>query len=678
MKMPKSAKNNTQTIDTILKELHKKVAGYRTVTHRGLLPRVECVDVQLRKKLEKDPARWLKHFFPHIFHLRFSTVHKQMIQHICNAVSTGGMITIAAPRGYGKSAIAWGLSLYFLFTKQIRFPLVISWNTGQARGMLRDWLRMLQGNEKLLLLYPEFVLPFWFSTRPTTLSRLRYEDNNEPVYADVRLHDGFILLPQNLGAIGINSVQGNVRGTKVVTHNGEWLRPDFIFLDDPQDREVARSPARVNETINFIEADVMGVAAPTKNLTIVATVTVIAKDDVAEKLLNKKGITKLKYQHVESFPNGWEEENSETRTLWNKWYDIYIVNQDEAKNFYYENKEKMINGFQVSWQEKYNHKTEPDVYYSTMAKMYTMGTTAFFAEFQNTAQDEKNVSIMVSEENILQHQCERHGGIVPDDCVLLVAGTDINLYGLHSVVLGFTRDFRMHLIRHMIYDRNGLGLCEENATSIAQKKAIYDALVRHGAEITAMNYQYKNSVVRVQQWIIDAGYESEIVKNYITQYGRFQGVHVYPARGYDALHYKPTPKNTIGTPREQCHLTESVATGKYIAYNADYWREFMLLAFLGTPGNIGTISLPQGNFQQYAEHVSRIRLLEKIIGQYATAYKWNMLPGRHDWADATMLCIVGASFFGLSTKINITQPQHTVSKYVEKRKRKNIHYRIFV
>ena len=140
------------------------------------------------------------------------------------------------------------------------------------------------------------------------------------------------------------------------------------------------------------------------------------------------------------------------------------------------------------------------------------------------------------------------------------------------------------------------------------------------------------------------------------------------ARGYAATSYRPTGKNVIGKALEGCHLTESTL-GRYLAFNADYWREVSQRAWLGTPNGPGSLSLFDGaRHNEFAEQVCREHLLEKLHGQYGTVWRWATAPGWHDYADALTMCYVAAAVTGIGTTASAGVPQAPRPRYVETRR----------
>ncbi len=148
----------------------------------------------------------------------------------------------------------------------------------------------------------------------------------------------------------------------------------------------------------------------------------------------------------------------------------------------------------------------------------------------------------------------------------------------------------------------------------------------------------------------------DVVRRYIEGPGRGLGIQILPARGYAGDRYRPTPRNRIGAPREGCHLAESPIAGRFVAFNADHWREVSQRAWLAPPNAPGSLSLFEGRHSEFAEQICRERLVEKLMGEYGPVWRWHTAPGWHDFGDAVTMTYVGAAWGGIGTAGSMAQP----------------------
>ena len=96
----------------------------RLVDRENTLERREPEDPARRKRLEKDPVKWLRYYFPNIFYLPFSDGHRAIIDAVVRTDAHGKNMVVAAPRGEGKTNILRFMSLYLVFTGRARFVVV--------------------------------------------------------------------------------------------------------------------------------------------------------------------------------------------------------------------------------------------------------------------------------------------------------------------------------------------------------------------------------------------------------------------------------------------------------------------------------------------------------------------------------------------------------------------------
>ena len=88
---------------------------------------------------ERDPIAWLLAYMPRAYPLQFGDVHKRIVDAFVYAIDHGGNVSIAAPRGSGKSTLVNGLLLWALITKRSPFPVVIPWDDRAKRRALNFW-----------------------------------------------------------------------------------------------------------------------------------------------------------------------------------------------------------------------------------------------------------------------------------------------------------------------------------------------------------------------------------------------------------------------------------------------------------------------------------------------------------------------------------------------------------
>ena len=622
-----------------------------------VLDRGKPENMARRRRYEAKPEAWLRYYLSATFPLPFGDVHKAMIAAAVRAIRDGHGMTVAAPRGTGKSSVLWGVTLWAVLSGAARFPVCAAWAHGAARRMLRRWLSTLADNERLAADYPTETAPFRETTHPVRLRLLRWKDTGDPAGADARIMDGLVQLPDGKGAIGAASVGASTRGLTASMPDGETLRPDVLFLDDPQSKAVAESAGEVRKTIEKIESDLFNLAGPETRLSVMVAATVIQSGDVTEHFLSHPDFEPVRVGQIVTWPEGFEDRASPVRRLWEQWNAERVEGMQEhdggkrARAFYRKHKKALTAGMAVSWAHRYDKRRgDPDACFAALWDFYRLGAAAFMAERQNEPMSETTVYELTPELVASRVHPGRRPYELPPEAKQIVAATDLNLYGLHSAALGFGNDQTGWLAWYACYDHGGRGIVPANVPESEGKRMLYEALVEHGRHVAGLPLVQDGHAARVALWIIDAGFWPDVVRRYVDGPGRALGMQVLPARGFNADKYRPGGKGTIGRPREQCHFTESAVAGRFVAFNACYWREVSQRAWLASPNAPGSLSLPdEGRHVDFAEQVTRERLLEKLAGAYGPVWRWRTAPGRHDYGDAVTMAYVGAAWGGIGT-----------------------------
>jgi hypothetical protein len=233
------------------------------------------------------------------------------------------------------------------------------------------------------------------------------------------------------------------------------------------------------------------------------------------------------------------------------------------------------------------------------------------------------------------------------------------------VACGFSNDQTGSIPWYGRFDNQGRGIIPKDIPEGEAKRILFEALVAHGKELAGMVITRDGIKAQVGLWVIDGGYMGDVVRRFLETAGRTIGIPCCMARGFSNDKYRPYGKNVIGKPKEQTHQTTSDVVGRFVAFNADYWREVAQRGWLATPGAPGSLSLYEGRHIEFAEQVCREKLLEKLQGQFGPVWRWVTAPGWHDYGDAVTMCYVGAVWLNVGTQGPSVVNQR---RYIEKRK----------
>ncbi len=246
----------------------------------------------------------------------------------------------AAPRGHAKSTtLTFKGTMHAIVYGYKHYPIIISDSSEQAEGFLDNIRVEFEENEFLKEDFGDLTGKVWRSNVLITSTNIKVE------------------------AIGSGK---KIRGRK----HRNW-RPDLLVLDDIENDENVRTPEQRNKLENwFLKA----VSKSGDDYTdIVYIGTLLHYDSLLAKTLKNPGYKAIKYKAVISF--------SRADDLWKVWEDIYTDlsndnHEEDAKAYFEANREKMLEGTQVLWEEKLS-------YYDLMVMRVTEGEASFNSEEQN-------------------------------------------------------------------------------------------------------------------------------------------------------------------------------------------------------------------------------------------------------------------------------------------------------
>jgi len=623
----------------------------------SLIERLHCDDMKRRERLEKDPAKWLRFYLPQTFLRPFDKPHLEIIDGAMKAHETGGRFLVAGERGIGKSSVFYGIVLLLALSGRRHFPVYLPWSAPVMKRGFQFWKNALAFNETLLADYPEFCQPFAHARAISQkMAALRWSDTEQPCGAALQISDGMIILPDSLGVIGGSTVNGNPRGLNFPQPDGSVLRPDIAFVDDPQDRSVARSLILTDETCAKIDGDIAGLGTAGGGFPLLMSGNCICDGDVMSRYMDDPNWRSLRVACVESWPKGWDNKGDSWK-LWRDWWATYQADQKAGAAFYRKNRKQMVAGFVLSAPNAYKANTSKyltDAYAVAMRQYWQMGHEAFMAERQQTPVSKEALAPFNLTVPLIMSRADenREPHVKPAWANTVIASSDINDYGLSSVINGFGNDQTSGVMWYGIIDRNGLPLIDSAIPEAEKARQLFDGLCRAGEMLA-------DSASRPAIWGIDAGYMGQVVRRYADTTGRKCGMQIILCRGMDGRRYRPGFK-AIGHPREQCHMTEWPQIGRGLAWNADYWKEVMQRAWLGDIGKPGSCSLFRGDHRGFAEQIWRERLMGKEVVAGVPVHVFARVSGRHDYGDAMAQSYALAAYGGIGTTGEQEQPQKAV------------------
>ena len=300
------------------------------------------------------PDVFAHNYFGHILRSPSSDFHFLLYDIIkrINGTIDSNYVAIAAPRGNAKTQImSVILPIWCVAFETKKFIVLISETGRLAEGNLEAIKHELTQNEKL-----KEDFPYIIGANPKMWRKEAIDTAN-----DIRI----IAL-------------GSGKQTRGHVKRG-GIRPDLILNDDLDSDELVRTKSRRDQHEDWFLKSVLGMAGAGQKMDAVVAGTIIHPHSLLAKMLSPDhfaGWEKYKYKAVIQ---------PSKSPLWYTWEKIYInaANNNrriEARKFFEENEEEMMDGVEVLW-------PEGDGYYHLMEFRINKGVRAFFSEKQNDPVD---------------------------------------------------------------------------------------------------------------------------------------------------------------------------------------------------------------------------------------------------------------------------------------------------
>lgn len=631
-------------------------------------------DPDRRELCRTDLELFALTYFPARFHLPFAKFHLDTIRHLSTCMNNGGLFTCALPRGSGKDALGEVAVLHAILYGKRKFVMFIGATEDAAKQSLKKIKSELEGNDLLKEDFPEACDPIRALERINNRCRgqthnslpTRMEFTADALVLSTTIIDGKPSLC-NGATIKVAGLTGNIRGLAVQGPDGQHIRPDMVIVNDAQTRESSRSPVQTAYREAMIQDDVLMLAGPTTTVAAVMLCTVIYRNDLSDRFLNKDKHPEwqsVRAKMLDTFPKDIE--------MWDEYSDIYRNGMREGDNgnagneFYAANREKMDAGGAVSWPAR-KKAGELSGLQSAMNLYYT-NRRGFFAEAQNDPEaaevasggKELTPDLIASKMNGV----ERY--IVPSECTRLTAFIDVG-GGVHWYsVMGFSEQFGGTVIDYGAWPRQNRQIFEASDARPSLKdqypqnttdaQRVFAGLHDLTSELMGRTYfrQSGGADMQIELCLIDSGWETKAVYDFIRQ-SPFS-TRIRPSKGYarsttsrGISEWKPRPgerkgyfwRLTMGEHgRVQC-----------VQFDPDAWKSFVhagIVTPLGGKTGITLFGKSAQVHEQIANHLSA-EYSEPATLRGTTFDKWQIRPDRPDnhLLDTVVGCHVAASLMGL-------------------------------
>lgn len=648
-------------------------------------------DPERRASCRYDFLKFCEEYGGDAFSLKWSPNHIRAGELIQAVALDGECFAFAMPRGSGKTTLARWAVVWATLYGHSPYSVLIGKTAKSANKLLKSIKTSLRFSSKLFEDFPDAISPIKhlkgetrrasgqkFQGEPTLVEwaqEIIVFANYPPEWIKtVRAKFGNDYCSACGSVLDVAGIEGEIRGRQFERTDGSIIRPRFVVVDDPQDRESARSLSQCDERELTLKADIKYLAGPDEPTGVLVPCTVIYENDFADRILDRTRNPEWqgeKSKLLISFP-GEGLLDSDKRAVEQHWEEYRRIREEslqngnkgrEANEYFRTHREAMECGAQTSWPERYFPGELSAIHHAM--NLYLSDETSFQAEYQNSPIRSSEAEIVLPEAREIQ---VRLSGVsrqtVPLECHKLTAMIDISGECLWWVVVAWGDGFSGSVIDYGVFPEQSrnyvtLSTIRSKMTDVAAKalnvsscgfeSALLWSLESLCGQILDRPYQNENGTeFRVSRCLIDTNWnQSTAVVNSFCRRGRLASM-LLPSRGRgvtspdDGLvspRGKPKPGETRGI---RCKILPNRETGRYLLYDTNYWKTFAINRLSIPVGDPGAISLFQDRasaHKMFAEQMVAESCKRKKV-QESEFDKWT---NEHDRDNHFFDCLVGAA-----------------------------------
>lgn len=665
--------------------LHEYQREYqRKLRERGQrLPKIpKPKDLKRREATMADFKEFCGAYLKSRFTLPWSKNHHYAAERIQASLHSGEWYAWAMERGGGKSTLCEGGVLWAVLNGLCPYVGFILATDKLAKERIRNIKTELRFNRSLADDFPDAIIPFVAledEARKATGQRLDDGSKTNVQWADTRVQFAWIESDYSTCPGAIIEARGltsSIRGLLTTLPNGESVRPSLIVADDPQTRASAKSPSQTRSRMEILHGDLAYLAGPGQLMPVLCPCTKIYEGDLADQILNREthsewhGVT---MRMVESFPTNAE--------LWDRYAEIRKTSQradegtEAANSFYQENLAAMDEGAVVSWPERKFPNELSGIQHAMNWKI--RNEAAFFAEFQNAPIVPQDDLEMLTADQICAKTTGYPRGVVPDECSVLTAFTDVQQDHLFWMLCAWTPEFSGFVLdfgawpeqKRSYFTRHDIRKKLSHVYAGDESGVMFAALTDLGHKLAGAKYQKAGGgELTLSRWCIDIGFRATPITSYAVQ-SDYRGI-VSLTRGF-GVGAKTNPFSEAErakkwrTTHGHWFWADGPGPAKPVRFDANYWKSRVHRALLLPTGSRGSLQFFKASPQQLrmiADHL----LAEKptqVEAKGRKVYEWSEIPGRdNEGLDCLVGCALAASIAGVTPDTERIHKKRTVTK----------------
>ena len=630
-----------------------------------------------RRKCKKNPAQFLRTYWPDIFYNPFSASQKRMIEAFMQCISQAGWKAIAAERGGGKTNISLGLTIYALVHGFRRFGMILGANATEADRNAADLSCKFEDPDR----WPAFTGDFPEVCAPVQALQ------GAPQRARQMAHKGKMInmtwsskmlrFPTIPGAVCSGAIilsrglDSAIRGTQ---YTGR--RPDLVLLDDPETGDSAKSDLQTNDLDSRIESDVAGLAGPNRSCTILYLGTITHRNCLADRYTDPKvkpAWAGERYPLLEQYPDEWEPEGREG--LWQQYIEQYQRDTawgdglfTKAHNLYLRNRRKMEKGAIVS--SDYNFANDPDqrrpdgtsVERSTlqfcMNKIAAVGLEAFNTEYQQIPPaHEEPQTAGIDRPAVVTAITGRARGLLPAGTTHITAGIDAGSRECHWAVIAHAGGVS-HIIDYgvqAVYSPLEMNLKDTEASEAVEAAILLALIEIRDTFNEGWPTENTGEIRHLDTCLVDMGYKDAAVYEFVRSgpRGLYRASKGFGSKSGQAKYRHPDKRGHGRRIGLHWFATKQQAEKVWLHnLDADFWKERIQVGFMlphdgaPRPGATVLFGTDPAVHSRFADHITaEVRTTIYRDGQEKTF--WDVRRHRNHWLDALYQAAAAGAIAGV-------------------------------
>ena len=661
-----------------------------------------CFNPERRESTRLNLRLFLETYFPDVFYLDWSPDHLLVIQRIETSVLKGGLFAMAMPRGQGKTAISICASKWVVLHAHCRFPVIVGATAGHAENSLETIKTFLTSSPLLIEDFPEVCIPF------QALEGIAQRASGQTcggVSTDIKMGKDRLIFPYiedengdpypTSGIILVTTgLTGSIRGLQHTTPSGEIMRPDFTVIDDPQTDESANSVSQTHKRERLINKAVLGLAGVGRKMRGIMPCTIIHRDDLAAKILDKKISPRWRgecFKMLKTMPKNLE--------AWEEYKDVYInafksepFDHKTVNEYYLEHREFLDFGAEASWDKR----KEPEEISAIQHAMhlYLDDEDSFYSEYQNDPKENEGAS-KLTVADILKKVSGYERSVIPQQCSDLTAFIDVQGDLFWSVVTAWDDDASGHIIEYgafpeqkekyytnakAVKGRRSLSKAYPKTTDLEGK--LFAGLWDHCDEIMRDRYRDDGVKMKVKRLLIDAGWgmSTQTVYRFVRQYNN-PAVMAYMGVGIGASARPMVEYKRVAGERNWDHARKSRVKDQpifRIDCDVNYWKTDVTERLALPVGSRGGITLYKGGDREHRMVAEQFTAEHPVMVKSATrtVSEWKHIDKSRDnhLFDGIVGCACAADMEGIKTTKSQKDDKITKGERLRRQKSKRIKY----